>query len=121
MLHFDSHLDTWDPKQLGGGLTKYAEVSHGSMLHIAHEEGLLSNNSNMHIGSRSMLFDKEYDLENDKRCGFSYIRAREMDKVGIEKIVEKIVKTVGDEYVYLSVDIDVLDPGESYSSPVLPP
>lgn len=112
MLHFDSHLDTWDPKQLGGGLTKYAEVSHGSMLHIAHEEGLLSNKGNMHIGSRSMLFDKTYDLENDKRCGFSYIRAREIDQLGIEKIIEKIVKTVGDEYVYLSVDIDVLDPGE---------
>ena len=112
MLHFDSHLDTWDPKQLGGGLTKYAEVSHGSMLHIAHEEGLLSNRGNMHIGSRSMLFDKTYDLENDKRCGFSYIRAREIDQLGIEKIIEKIVKTVGNEYVYLSVDIDVLDPGE---------
>jgi agmatinase len=110
VIHFDSHLDTWDPKQLGGGLTKYSEVNHGTMLHIAHEEGLLSNNSNMHIGSRCKLFDEHFDLDNDLRCGFSYIRAREMDKLGVEKVVEKIVKTVGDEYVYLSVDIDVLDP-----------
>ncbi|KAL3476150.1 arginase family-domain-containing protein [Aspergillus californicus] len=110
VLHFDSHLDTWDPKQLGGGLTKYAEVTHGSMLHIAHEEGLLSDNSNMHLGSRSMLFEKEYDLDNDARCGFSYIRARELDVLGLEAVVEQIVKTVGHQLVYLSIDIDVLDP-----------
>lgn len=110
VLHFDSHLDTWDPKQLGGGLTKYSEVNHGTMLHIAHEEGLLSNHSNMHLGSRCALFDEHYDLDNDLRCGFSYIRARELDKLGVDKVVKKIVDTVGDEYVYLSVDIDVLDP-----------
>ncbi|WYZ38201.1 hypothetical protein EsH8_III_000115 [Colletotrichum jinshuiense] len=110
VLHFDSHLDTWDPKQLGGGLSKYSEISHGSMLHIAHEEGLLSNDSNMHIGSRSMLFDKIYDLKNDHRCGFSYIRAREIDNIGVDGIIKKIVEKVNDEYVYLSIDIDVLDP-----------
>ncbi|KAE8168354.1 arginase family-domain-containing protein [Aspergillus tamarii] len=110
VLHFDSHLDTWDPKQLGGGLSKYAEITHGSMLHLAHEEGLLSNNSNMHLGSRSMLFEKDYDLENDARCGFSYIRARELDSMGLDAVVRKIVKTVGNQPVYLSVDIDVLDP-----------
>ncbi|WAO96859.1 Arginase/deacetylase [Fusarium falciforme] len=110
VLHFDSHLDSWDPKQLGGGLTKYAEVTHGSMFHILHEEGFLSTKSNMHLGSRSKLFDEKYDLENDARCGFSYIRARELDSSSVEDIVNKIVKTVGDEYVYLSIDIDVLDP-----------
>jgi agmatinase len=111
VLHFDSHLDTWDPKQLGGGKTKYSEISHGSMFHILHEEGLLAEKGHMHLGSRSMLFDKTYDLENDLRCGFSHIRAREMDTLGAEKIVEKIVRTVGGTYVYLSIDIDVLDPG----------
>lgn len=82
------------------------------MFHILHEEGVLSKHGNMHLGSRSMLFDKHYDLGNDARCGFSYIRAREMDMIGIEAIIEKIVKTVKDEYVYVSIDIDVLDPGK---------
>ena len=81
------------------------------MLHIAHEEGLLSNNSNMHLGSRCQIFDEHFDLDNDLRCGFSYIRARELDVLGVEKVVENIVERVGDEFVYLSVDIDVLDPG----------
>jgi agmatinase len=110
VLHFDSHLDTWDPQQLGGGLGKYSDVNHGTMLHIAHEEGLLSNNSNMHLGSRCALFDEHFDLNNDLRCGFSMIRARDLDKLGIDKVVRKIVDRVGNEYVYLSIDIDVLDP-----------
>jgi agmatinase len=100
-----------DPKQLGGGLTKYSEINHGTMLHIAHEEGLLSNHNNMHLGSRCALSNEHFDLKNDLRCGFSYIRARELDKLGLDKVVERIKKTVGNEFVYLSVDIDVLDPG----------
>jgi agmatinase len=115
VLHFDSHLDSWDPKQLGGGLTKYAEISHGSMFHILHEENLLSKHNNMHLGSRSMLFDQHRDLDNDANCGFSYIRAREMDHIGVEAIVQRIVEQVKDEYVYVSIDIDVMDPGKSIS------
>lgn len=111
VLHFDSHLDSWDPRQLGGGATKYSEVTHGSMFHILHEEGLLARHGNMHLGSRTMLFEKSYDLENDARCGFSYVRARELDTMGVQKVVQRIVETVGDQYVYLSIDIDILDPG----------
>lgn len=114
VLHFDSHLDSWDPTQLGGGLSKYSEVTHGSMFHILHEEGLLSEHTNMHLGSRSMLFDKNYDLEHERICGFSHIRARELDDIGVDSIIQRVVETVGNEYVYLSVDIDVLDPGKFY-------
>ena len=91
-------------------MKNYTEVNHGTMLHIAHEEGLLSDHSNMHLGSRCKLFDEHFDLNNDLRCGFSYIRARELDRIGMERLVEKIVKKVGEQFVYLSVDIDVLDP-----------
>lgn len=80
------------------------------MLHIAHEEGLLSNHSNMHLGSRCSLFDEQYDLNNDLRCGFKYVRAREIDVIGVKGVVKRIIERVGDQYVYLSVDIDVLDP-----------
>lgn len=119
ILHFDSHLDTWDPKQLSRGTTKDSEFTHGSMLHLAHKEGIISNDSNVHVGSRSMLFDRDYDLENDARCGFSYILAREIDELGIDGIVKKIVERVGNKLVYLSVDIDVLDPGKQHLLPII--
>lgn len=91
------------------------------MLHIAHEEGLLSNHSNMHLGSRCALFDEHYDLNNDLRCGFNIVRARELDKIGVDNVVKKIVDTVGDEYVYLSVDIDVLDPAYAPATGTIEP
>ena len=80
------------------------------------EEGLLAD-KNMHLGSRSKLFDQHYDLDNDARCGFSYVRARDMDTLGIEQIIDRMVETVQEEYVYLSIDIDVMDPGEHPSRP----
>lgn len=115
VLHFDSHLDTWDPIQIGGNKTEYAEITHGTMLHIAHEEGLLTNRS-MHIGSRSKLIDKYYDLNHDESCGFSYIRAREMDVQGADKIIQRILEHVQGQPVYISIDIDVLDPGKLHDS-----
>ena len=114
LLHFDSHIDTWRPERMNGGPTNSdSEITHGSMLHLAHEEGLMSNNSNMHLGARCMLSDRHGDLDNDQRCGFNYIRAREIDSLGIDGIVERIVKRVGDQLVYVSIDIDVLDPAFS--------
>ena len=32
VIHFDSHIDTWDPKVLGGGISRYAGVNHGTFL-----------------------------------------------------------------------------------------
>lgn len=50
------------------------------------------------------------DLRNDRRCGFDLITARAIDKVGADGIVAQIRERVGDSNVYVSVDIDVLDP-----------
>lgn len=97
----------------GGASNQYSEITHGTMLHLAHKEGLMSNDSNMHLGLRSMMFDKLDDLDNDRRCGFNYIRAREIDSLGIDAIVERVVERVGNQYVYISIDIDVLDPAYS--------
>lgn len=49
VLHFDSHLDSWDPEVLGG-VSGYAGVNHGTFLHVAAGEGLLVNGSNVHVG-----------------------------------------------------------------------
>lgn len=60
-----------------------------------------------------MLFDKHYDLDNDKKCDFSYFLARGLDVFGAEEVINRIVKTVGDEYVYTSMYIAVLNPGKA--------
>ncbi|KAK5937828.1 hypothetical protein PMZ80_009957 [Knufia obscura] len=109
VIHFDSHLDTWDPKLIGGGISHYAGVNHGTFLHLAHEEGLILNSS-MHAGIRAPAGNKKYDWRNDRRCGFEIVTARDIDKVGTQGIIDKLKERIGDTPVYISVDIDVLDP-----------
>ncbi|KAK7538306.1 arginase family-domain-containing protein [Phyllosticta citribraziliensis] len=109
VIHFDSHLDTWDPKVLGGGISHYAGVNHGTFLHIAHEEGLIRNTS-IHAGIRAPVFNRHKDLGNDARCGFEMVKAREIDRIGIDGIIERLKARVSGSRVYISVDIDVLDP-----------
>ncbi|EXJ59178.1 agmatinase [Cladophialophora yegresii CBS 114405] len=109
VIHFDSHIDTWDPQVLGAGISDYAGLNHGTFLHIAHEEGLILNTS-AHAGIRAPFINKKHDLKNDKRCGFEIITARDIDKIGVSGVVEKLKTRVGDTNVYISVDIDVLDP-----------
>ncbi|KAL4764673.1 agmatinase [Aspergillus foveolatus] len=109
VIHFDSHIDTWDPEVLGGGISHYAGVNHGTFLHIAHEEGLIRNTS-IHVGIRGPAIRPKGDIRNDIRCGFSIIKARDLDRLGVAGIVEEIKARVGNSKVYISVDIDVLDP-----------
>lgn len=45
------------------------------------------------------------DYENDDNAGFHRIEAREIDTLGVEGIIKKIRDTVGDEPVYLSIDV----------------
>jgi agmatinase len=53
---------------------------------------------------------KNKDIKHDKKCGFTIITARDLDKFGVSGVVERIKDRVGDSKVYISVDIDVLDP-----------
>lgn len=109
VIHFDSHLDTWDPSVIGGGLSHYAGVNHGTFLHIAHEEGLILNSS-AHAGIRAPVANKHYDLRHDKACGFHIIKARELDRVGTQGVIDQLKERTAGTKVYISVDIDVLDP-----------
>lgn len=73
-------------------------------------EGLLLNDTNIHAGIRTTLSGPS-DYENDGYCGFEIVEAREIDTIGVQGIIDKIVKRVGTERpVYLSIDIDTLDP-----------
>jgi agmatinase len=50
------------------------------------------------------------DLKNDIRCGFQMVRARDIDRIGISGVIDKLKERVSGTKVYISVDIDVLDP-----------
>ncbi|KAJ9664902.1 hypothetical protein H2201_004954 [Coniosporium apollinis] len=110
VIHFDSHLDTWKPKVFGGAPSHQASINHGTYFYHASQEGLLANDSNIHAGIRTTLSGLS-DYENDGYCGFEIVEAREIDTIGMHGIIKKIKDRVGTEKsVYLSIDIDTLDP-----------
>ncbi len=105
VVHFDAHLDTWDT-YFGAAYT------HGTPFRRASEEGLLDREACVHVGIRGPLFTTA-DLEQDTQQGFSVISAPEADALGVAGIAERVAARVGDRPVYVSVDIDVLDPAHA--------
>lgn len=113
VLHFDAHLDTWHPaKYPSAWYSEQAQFNHGSMFWIASQEQLILHNRSVHAGLRTRLTDLG-DWEDDDEQGFMRIHADDIDELGGPKgIVDAIVQRIGpDVPVYLSLDIDVLDPG----------
>lgn len=102
LLHFDSHLDTWD-SYFG------ADRTHGTFLRRAFEEGLLVEDHSIHVGVRGPLYSPQ-DLVDDSRFGFQVIRCGDFDTLGADGVVQRIRDRVGDAPLYVSIDIDVLDP-----------
>lgn len=111
ILHFDAHLDTWKPdKYPSFWHTEQSEVNHGLMLWKAFEEGLTTTH-NVHAGLRTKLSGLE-DLSDDDEQGFVRISADDIWLDGVQSVVAKILDTIpADTPTYISVDIDVLDPG----------
>ncbi|KAF5092459.1 hypothetical protein D0Z03_002850 [Geotrichum reessii] len=86
-------------------------LNHGTFLHFAHEKGYINSNGNVHVGIRAPFIRKGLDKDHDEHfCGFKTIMARDIDLIGVRGIINKLKKIVGNNKVYITVDIDVLDP-----------
>ncbi|KAJ9134489.1 Guanidinobutyrase [Pleurostoma richardsiae] len=116
VLHFDAHLDTWHPaKYPSSWPSDQAHFNHGSMFWLAGTEGLLTNDTtlpNVHAGLRTRLSgDGWEDFDDDTAQNWVRIVADDIDDLGTGGVVSSILAALpGDDPVYLSVDIDVLDP-----------
>lgn len=94
----------------GGSPSEVASINHGTYFYHASMEGLLHNDTNIHAGIRTTLSGPS-DYANDGYCGFEIVEAREIDTIGTTGIIKRIVERVGTKNpVYLSIDIDTLDP-----------
>ncbi len=105
VLHFDAHLDTWDT-YFG------APITHGTPFRRASEEGLIDLTASCHVGTRGPLYSKQ-DLEDDERLGFSIVSSEYIEEHGVEAAIARILQRIGDKPLYVSIDIDVLDPAHA--------
>jgi agmatinase len=102
VLHFDAHLDTWD--------TYFGEpYTHGTPFRRASEEGLIDAMRSIHIGIRGPLY-ADTDLADSGRLGYSTIPCTDYDRIGVEGVISAMRERLQEGPVYVSVDIDVLDP-----------
>jgi agmatinase len=105
LVHFDAHLDTWDT-YFG------AEYTHGTPFRRAVEEGILDTEALSHVGTRGPLYGKK-DLEDDRRFGFGIVTSSDIYYQGVVEVVDKLRQRLGNRPVYVSIDIDVLDPAHA--------
>ena len=105
LVHLDAHLDTWDT-YFGAAYT------HGTPFRRAHEEGLFAPGRAVHVGIRGPLFGRQ-DLRDDAGMGFEVVTTTDVARAGIDAAVARIRARVGESPVYLSVDVDVLDPAHA--------
>ncbi|MFE1930460.1 agmatinase [Streptomyces sp. NPDC059474] len=105
LLHFDAHLDTWD-SYFG------AQYTHGTPFRRAAEEGLLDTSALSHVGTRGSLYSKE-DLDEDTKLGFGIVTSADVMRRGVDEVVQQLKERIGKRPLYVSVDIDVLDPAHA--------
>lgn len=93
LVHFDAHSDTWADDE--------PRVDHGTMFWHAVKEGVVDDKRSVQIGLRTT---------NDDTLGFRVLDARAVHDQGPEAIARQTRDIVGDHLVYLTFDIDCLDP-----------
>jgi agmatinase len=102
LVQFDSHADTWD-EYFG------KKFNHGTVFRRAVEEGLLIPENSIQVGMRGSLYDQG-DLEASRELGFDLLTTDAVRKLGIEETIDRIRGRVGEAKVYVSFDVDFVDP-----------
>jgi agmatinase len=102
LLHFDSHFDTWD-EYFG------ESVTHGTPFRRVVDEGLIDVDHSIHVGIHGSINDYD-EINQDQQLGYKTIFMDEFQQHGVDSVVGKIKDRIGSRPIYLSIDVDVVDP-----------
>jgi len=100
LVHIDAHCDTSGPYD-------QSKFHHGGPFRNAVLDGVLDPERTIQIGIRGA---SEWLWEFSYESGMTVIHAEEMAAMGIPAIIDKARSVVGDGPVYISFDVDSLDP-----------
>jgi guanidinopropionase len=101
LIQFDAHSDLWD-EYFG---SKY---SHGTPFRRAIEEGLLLPKSVLQVGLRGQVYGEE-DFDFARAHGVKWVTVEEFHSQGM-RLMEPLLKKSRGKPVYVTLDIDALDP-----------
>ncbi|MEM6666424.1 MAG: agmatinase [Pseudomonadota bacterium] len=102
LIHVDAHTDTWDSFQ-------GSQLAHGAPFRRAHDDGLIDAARTIQIGIRGAQNSPE-GWDYSKNSGMRVMFMEEVSRIGIDAVIAEARALVGDGPVYLSFDIDSLDP-----------
>jgi agmatinase len=102
LVHFDTHTDT-------GTEVFGAELSHGTPMYRLVEAGQVDPRRYVQLGLRG-YWPGEPEFSWQRERGITSVFMHEIRDGGIAAAVERAIDAVGEGPVYLSVDVDVLDP-----------
>jgi agmatinase len=102
LVQFDSHPDTWD-SYFG------KKHTHGTPFRRAVEEGLLDTSRSIQVGMRGSIYDRG-DWDDAREMGFDLVPTDEVRELGIPRVIDRIRGLTGDAKVYVSFDVDFVDP-----------
>ncbi len=97
LIHLDSHQDSFDSTD------EFWSINHGTFATDLINEGCIDNKNSYQVYIRTYL-------PESPNGGYNIIYAEEAIEMGAEKMAAKIKKAVGDSPVYLTLDMDALDP-----------
>lgn len=103
VIHFDSHPDTWD-REFGDH-----PYSHGTPFRRALEEQLIDPQAYLQVGIRGPVSDS-FDLDEARQLGAQIITINQAFEMGVPAVIGKIHSVAADRSVYVSLDIDSVDP-----------
>jgi len=103
VVHFDSHPDTWN-REFGD-----QPYSHGTPFRRALEEQIIDKEAYLQVGIRGPVSDS-FDLDEARELGAQIITINQAFELGIPAVIEKIHDVIGKGFVYVSLDIDSVDP-----------
>ena len=104
VIHFDAHYDA--TKNLFGHM-----ISHGQPVYRLIEEGHVPGKNYIQVALRGYYPDEE-TFKWMREQGFRYHPMTEVERRGWDAVMEDIIKEANDgpEYLFVSFDIDTLDP-----------
>jgi agmatinase/guanidinopropionase len=103
VIHFDSHPDTWDREY------ENQPYSHGTPFRRALEEQLIDTEAYLQIGIRGPT-SWANDLDTAREMGAEILTIDQVFEMGIPQVIDGMHKMIGDRPVYISLDIDSVDP-----------
>lgn len=101
LVHFDAHTDTEQEEN--------QDLHHGTPFSRAYEEGCLEPGAHIMVGIRGPVSDPE-GYDQARALGAKILTIEECFSMGTAAIIEAIRSQVGDRQVYVTLDIDALDP-----------